>query len=115
MPRPIMQRYLGMFAGPLEMGGATVLAGLCSRGRDWSRRTAVRFALSARAAQRLHDSVFLALGLCLIWGYTGILSLGQSAFFGLGGYIYGIVGINLLESQENTNLALILRDSRRRS
>ena len=28
----------------------------------------------------------LALGLDLIWGYTGILSLGQGVFFGLGGY-----------------------------
>ncbi len=27
-----------------------------------------------------------ALGLDLIWGYTGILSLGQGVFFGLGGY-----------------------------
>lgn len=52
-------------------------------------------------------SVFLALGLCLIWGFTGILSLGQAAFLGLGGYVYGIVGINLLESYGNTNLALL--------
>jgi urea transport system permease protein len=29
----------------------------------------------------------LALGLDLIWGYTGILSLGQGVFFGLGGYL----------------------------
>ncbi|MFD2671249.1 urea ABC transporter permease subunit UrtC [Marinicrinis sediminis] len=28
----------------------------------------------------------LAIGLDLIWGYTGILSLGQGVFFGLGGY-----------------------------
>lgn len=28
----------------------------------------------------------LALGLDMIWGYTGILSLGQGVFFGLGGY-----------------------------
>jgi ABC-type branched-subunit amino acid transport system permease subunit len=41
------------------------------------------------------STVFLALGLCLIWGFAGILSLGQSAFLGLGGYAYGIVGINL--------------------
>src|ERR1700722_4124673 len=41
------------------------------------------------------STVFLALGLCLIWGFAGILSLGQSAFLGLGGYAYGIVAINL--------------------
>ena len=27
--------------------------------------------------------VFMALGLSLIWGYAGILSFGQTAFFGL--------------------------------
>lgn len=29
----------------------------------------------------------LAVGLDLIWGYTGILSLGQGVFFGIGGYL----------------------------
>jgi urea transport system permease protein len=32
----------------------------------------------------------LALGLDLIWGYTGILSLGHGVFFGLGGYAIGM-------------------------
>ena len=32
----------------------------------------------------------LALGLDLIWGYTGILSLGHGVFFGLGGYCMGM-------------------------
>ena len=32
----------------------------------------------------------LALSLDLIWGYTGILSLGHGAFFGLGGYMMGM-------------------------
>jgi urea transport system permease protein len=32
----------------------------------------------------------LALGLDLIWGYTGILSLGQAVFFGLGAYAMGM-------------------------
>jgi len=32
----------------------------------------------------------LALSLDLIWGYSGILSFGQAAFFGLGGYAVGI-------------------------
>ncbi len=29
---------------------------------------------------------FVAIGLVLCWGYTGVLSLGQGIFFGLGGY-----------------------------
>ncbi|MBI4641408.1 MAG: urea ABC transporter permease subunit UrtC, partial [Candidatus Tectomicrobia bacterium] len=32
----------------------------------------------------------LALGMDLIWGYTGILSLGQAIFFGFGAYSLGI-------------------------
>jgi urea transport system permease protein len=32
----------------------------------------------------------LAMGLDLIWGYTGILSLGQAIFFGLGAYSMGM-------------------------
>lgn len=32
----------------------------------------------------------LALGMDLIWGYTGILSLGQAVFFGLGAYSMGM-------------------------
>jgi ABC-type branched-subunit amino acid transport system permease subunit len=52
------------------------------------------------------STVFLALGLCLIWGFAGILSLGQSAFLGLGGYAYGIVAINL--SQGGTTFLPLL-------
>src|SRR3989475_11784490 len=32
----------------------------------------------------------LALGLDLIWGYTGVLSLGHGVFFGLGAYAMGM-------------------------
>jgi urea transport system permease protein len=32
----------------------------------------------------------LALGMDLLWGYTGILSLGQGVFFSLGGYCFGM-------------------------
>ena len=32
----------------------------------------------------------LALSIDLIWGYAGILSLGQGAFFALGGYAMGM-------------------------
>jgi len=32
----------------------------------------------------------VALGLDLLWGYTGMLSLGQSVFFGLGAYCFGM-------------------------
>lgn len=34
--------------------------------------------------------------LFLVWGHTGMMSLGQISFFGLGGYAYGIIAINLI-------------------
>ena len=37
----------------------------------------------------------LALGLALLWGYCGVLSFGQMAFFTVGGYAYGVAAINL--------------------
>lgn len=51
--------------------------------------------------------IFLALSLAFIWGYGGIFSFGQTAFFGLGGYTFGVIGINLVEVTGATNLALI--------
>ncbi|HET6787277.1 MAG TPA: urea ABC transporter permease subunit UrtC, partial [Aquabacterium sp.] len=30
---------------------------------------------------------FVALGLVMLWGHAGVLSLGQGVFFGLGGYM----------------------------
>lgn len=38
----------------------------------------------------------LALSLDVLWGYSGLLSFGQAAFFGLGGYVYAIASINSL-------------------
>ncbi|WP_142919860.1 ABC transporter permease subunit [Peribacillus glennii] len=38
--------------------------------------------------------VFLTLSLSLIWGYGGIFSFGQAAFFGVGGYFYAIFTMN---------------------
>jgi urea transport system permease protein len=36
----------------------------------------------------------LAVSLDLVWGLAGLLSFGQAAFFGIGGYAYAIVGAN---------------------
>ena len=36
----------------------------------------------------------MALGLSLLWGYGGVLSFGQVAFFGVAGYVYGVVAGN---------------------
>lgn len=38
----------------------------------------------------------MALGLCLLWGYCGVLSFGQVAFYGVAGYTYGVVAGNMM-------------------
>nr|WP_231715005.1 branched-chain amino acid ABC transporter permease [Enhydrobacter aerosaccus] len=50
----------------------------------------------------------LALSLGFIWGYGGILSFGQTAFFGLGGYAYAVSVLNLGESTEAIAIAIAL-------
>lgn len=35
------------------------------------------------------------MSLSLIWGYVGILSFGQSVFFGIAGYAYGVISLNI--------------------
>ncbi|MBV0903865.1 urea ABC transporter, permease protein UrtC [Haloarcula salina] len=37
----------------------------------------------------------LGLSLSVVWGYTGVLSFGQVVFFGLGGYTFAVVSINV--------------------
>jgi ABC-type branched-subunit amino acid transport system permease subunit len=52
--------------------------------------------------------VFIALSLCLIWGYGGALSFGQTAFFGIAGYGYGILTLNFGAAYGFTLVALLL-------
>lgn len=47
---------------------------------------------------------FVAIGLVLCWGYTGILSLGQGVFFGLGGYCLAMFLKLEASSVENTQV-----------
>lgn len=52
--------------------------------------------------------LFMAMGLSLIWGYGGSLSFGQTAFFGIAGYCYGVLTINLGDAYGLTLLSLVL-------
>lgn len=54
------------------------------------------------------NSIFIAMGLCLIWGYGGVLSFGQTAFFGIAGYSYAVLTINLGTAYGFTFAALAL-------
>jgi branched-chain amino acid transport system permease protein len=49
----------------------------------------------------------LALSLALVWGRAGIFSFGQPAFFGVGGYLYGIVAVNFAAATGETLTALV--------
>jgi urea transport system permease protein len=51
---------------------------------------------------------FMAMGLGVIWGYAGSLSFGQTAFFGLAGYGYGVLTLNFGAAYGFTLLALVL-------
>ena len=42
-------------------------------------------------------TVILALSLALVWGYTGIFSYAQAAFYGIGGYTYAILCKNFTD------------------
>jgi ABC-type branched-subunit amino acid transport system permease subunit len=49
----------------------------------------------------------MALGLALLWGYNGVLSFGQSAFFAIAGYVYGIIAGNLIGMPGGTLLGIM--------
>ena len=92
--------------------GKPTLPGLL-RPRSWwlvpiaTASLAVAFVLSqddylAFVATSWVISGITALSLALVWGRAGILSLGQTAFFGLGGYAGAIAVINFSDVIPNT-------------
>ena len=90
-----VRRTLSLLEGPQTMGRGPVF---------WSAFAVVVLTAAALPqfasgfavtnASFLLAWVFMALGLSLLWGYTGVLSFGQTAFFGLAGYSYGVASIN---------------------
>lgn len=50
----------------------------------------------------------LALSLGFVWGYGGILCFGQTAFYGLGAYVYAMTAINMGEAWGGFFLAIII-------
>jgi branched-chain amino acid transport system permease protein len=62
------------------------------------------FALSNLANFCLY--VPMGLGLALLWGYNGVLSFGQSAFFAIAGYVYGVIAGNLIDVPGGSLLAV---------
>jgi ABC-type branched-subunit amino acid transport system permease subunit len=52
-------------------------------------------------------NVPMALGLGLLWGYCGVLSFGQVAYFGVAGYLYGIISGNMIGNPAGSLLGSI--------
>jgi branched-chain amino acid transport system permease protein len=48
-----------------------------------------------------------ALSLDFVWGKAGIFSFGQNAVFGLGGYAYAVIALNLFPNSQETISALL--------
>jgi urea transport system permease protein len=106
--RSLVERLFSRLEGPQTFG----------RGRSFWIGSAVVVALAA-AYPLIQDSytvgntiyffnwVFMALGLCLIWGCSGALTFGQTAFFGISGYAYGIVTLNFGADHGLTLLAAL--------
>jgi branched-chain amino acid transport system permease protein len=49
---------------------------------------------TALQTSRYFALAFLAISLSFVWGYCGVLSFGQVAFFGVSAYTFGVIGIN---------------------
>ena len=69
-----------------------VLRAACRCSTWWCRRTARSTSATTRVALvgKIMCYAICALAMDLIWGYTGILSLGHGLFFALGGYAMGM-------------------------
>lgn len=103
------RRWLTRLEGPQTMGrgpafwaamGAVVLAAILYPlfSNDYTVGNAAYFLVWT----------FMAMGLGVVWGYCGALSFGQTAFFGLAGYAYGVITINIGSAYGLTWLALML-------
>ena len=91
-----MNRFAKLVGGPLTLGrtpvfwsGAAMVAGAAAI------FGATGTAYNVENASYFLVWTFMALGLGLVWGYGGILSFGQTTFFGLAGYCYAVITLNL--------------------
>jgi ABC-type branched-subunit amino acid transport system permease subunit len=92
-----MNRTLALITGTEDIGssgafwigiGLTVLALLAY--------PAVASEFEAGNAAYYLLNIPIALGLCVLWGYCGVLSFGQVANFGIAGYAYGVIAGNMV-------------------
>jgi len=92
----LLGRLRDRLEGPNTIGGSTVfwvgfavaVAALIAYPQTTDPYTVIQ-------SSRYFALAFLALSLCFIWGYAGVLSFGQVAFFGVAAYAFGVIGINI--------------------
>jgi urea transport system permease protein len=103
-----MKRTLHLLNGPHDIGrGPLFWAGMVLLAAAFLAYPAIGSAFSATNVAYYLLNIPMALGLSLLWGYGGVLSFGQVAFFGIAGYTYGIVAGNLTDVAAGTPLAAV--------
>lgn len=104
-----LRRWLARLEGPQTMGrGKTFWAGFVLVLAALAVYPLTTDGYTVGNTVYFFNWVFMALGLSLVWGYGGALSFGQTAFFGLAGYSYGILTINIGDAYGFTILALVI-------
>lgn len=95
-PRSRLGRIRDALEGPNTLGnGRSFWIGFAALVAVLLGYPALRSSYYVSNTAYLLVSAFLGLSLCLVWGYTGIFSFGQVAFYGIAGYTFGAVSINL--------------------
>ncbi len=95
-----MRRILGLISGRADIGRTRVFwlgFGLIVAAFLLYPMQASEFRVSNVSFYLLN--IPLGLGMALLWGYCGVLSFGHVAYFGISGYIYGIVAGNMSGNQ----------------
>jgi len=91
----LVDRLRGRLEGPNTYGNSTPFwIGLVAAVAVMASYPFITDPYSVLQASRYFAFAFLALSLCFIWGYSGVLSFGQVAFFGVAAYTFGAIGIN---------------------
>ncbi len=114
-PRPAAARrsapsvWFARLQGPQTMGrGPAFWAAMAALGLAAALYPAFSDDYTVGNAAYFMVWTFMAMGLGVVWGYAGALSFGQTAFFGVSGYAYGVLTINVGSAFGFTWLALIL-------
>jgi ABC-type branched-subunit amino acid transport system permease subunit len=103
-----MRSLLRQLNGPHDLGrGPVFWAGMVLLVAAFLAYPAVASAFAATNVAFYLLNIPMAMGLSLLWGYGGVLSFGQVAFFGIGGYTYGIVAGNLGDVGWGTPVAAV--------